>query len=116
MYKLVDTHYIERSMAISAKDAIRKFTVNLLRQLPLDNKIFFGMAKTAGLFPGGNAESIAAKPTRAEKVDHFLQHVLEPGADSYLSKLLEVMKEFDDDSVNNLADEIQGAMGPGIHT
>ena len=116
MYKLVDTHYIERSMAISAKDAIKKFNVKLLQKLPLDEEIFFGMAKTANLFPGGNAESIAAEPTRAKKVAYFLQHVVEPGGNLYLPKLLEVMKEFDDDNVNDLADEIQGVMEPGIHT
>ena len=116
MYKLVHTHYIERSMAISAKDAIKKFNVKLLQKLPLEEEIFFGMAKTANLFPGGNAESIAAEPTRAKKVAYFLQHVAEPGADLYLPKLLEVMKECDDANVNDLADEIQGVLEPGIHT
>ena len=103
-------------MAISAKDAMKKFNVKLLQELPLDDDIFFGMAKTANLFPGSNAESIAAEPTRAKKVAYFLQHAIEPGADLYLPKLLEVMKEFDDDNVNDLADEIQGVLEPGIHT
>ena len=103
-------------MALSAKNAIKKFNVKLLQKLPLDEEIFFGMAKKANLFPGGNAESIAAEPTRAKKVAYFLQHVIEPGADSYLPKLLEVMKEFDDHNVNDLADEIQGVIEPGIHT
>ena len=116
MYKLVHKHFIERSMAISAKDAIKKFNVKLLQELPLDEEIFFGMAKQANLFPGGNAQSITAQPTRAKKVAYFLQHVIEPGADLYLPKLLEVMKEFDDDNVNDLADEIQGVMEPGMHT
>ena len=116
MYKLVHTHYTERSMALSAKDAIKKFNVKLLQELPLYDDIFFGMAETKGLFPGGNAESIKAKPTRSSKVDHLLQHVVKPGADLYLPKLLEVMKEFNNVSVNDLADEIQRAMGPGIHT
>ena len=60
MYKLVHTHYIERSMALSAKYVIKKFNVKLLQKLPLDEEVFFGMAKTANLPPGGNAESIAA--------------------------------------------------------
>ena len=102
-------------MAMSAKDVIKKFNVKLLQQLPLDDDIFFGMAKEENLFPGGNADSIAAKPTRAKKVSHFLQHVLEPGADVYLPKLLEVMKEFDDDNVKDLADEIQAVIEPGMH-
>ena len=102
-------------MAMSAKDVIKKINVKLLQQLPLDDDIFFGMAKEANLFPGGNAESIAAKPTRAKKVSHFLQHVLELGADVYLPKLFEIMKEFDDDNVKDLADEIQAVIEPGMH-
>ena len=102
-------------MAMSAKDVIKKFNVKLLQQLPLDDDIFFGMAKEANLFPGGNAESIAAQPTRAKKVSHFVQHVVEPGADVYLPKLLKVMKESDNDNVNDLADEIQAVMEPGRH-
>ena len=115
MYKLVHTHYIERSMAISAKDVVKDFNVELLEQLPLDDEIFFGKAKKANLFPGGNADSIAAQPTRAKKVSYFLQRVVEPGADVYLPKLLEVMKESNDDSVKNLADKIQAVMEPGRH-
>jgi len=75
-------------MAISAKDAINKFNVRLLQKLPLDDEIFFGMAKEADLFPLGSGESIAAQPTRAKKVSHFLRHVVEPGAEEYLPRLL----------------------------
>ena len=114
MYKLVHTHYIERSMALSAKDIIKKFNVKLLQKLPLDEEIFFGMEKNSESASWGNAENIAAEPTRAKKVAYFLQHVAEPAADLYLPKLLEVMKDFDDDNVNVLGDELQGVIEPGI--
>ena len=56
----------------------------------------------------------AEHSSRAKKVAYFFQHVAEPGADLYLPKLLEVMKDFDDDNVNVLGDELQGVMEPGI--
>ena len=102
-------------MAMSAKDVIKKFNVKLLKKLPLDDKIFFAKANEENLFPEGSYNSIEAERTRAEKVSHFLQHVVEPGADVYLPKLLKVMKKSDDDSVKKLADEIQAVIEPGMH-
>ena len=102
-------------MPLSAKDAIKKFNVKLLEELPLENPIFFGMCKTADLFPLGTADGIAAKPTRADKVAYFLQHVVEPGADDYLPKLLKVMKDSKFDNVVELAGKIEAAMKPGTH-
>ena len=92
---------------MSARDAIKKFNVELLRQLPLENDIFFGMAKQADLFPLDTGDSIAAEPTRAKKVTYFLRHVIEPGADEYLPELLNVMKESEHANVVRLADDIQ---------
>ena len=101
-------------VAMSAKDAIKKFNVQLLRQLPLENDIFFAMAKHADLFPLDTSISITAKSTRAQKVSYFLQHVLEPEAEEYLPKLLKVMKESKFINVVRLADEIQITTGIGM--
>ena len=101
-------------MAISAKDAVQKFKVELLQELPLDEPIFFAMAERTGLFPMGTGKSIRAQGSRAHKVDYFLYHVVEPGADEYLPKLLEVMKESKVANVMSLADNIQAALCPGI--
>ena len=101
---------------MSAKDAIKQFNVELLRQLPLENDIFFGMAKRAGLFPLDTGDSIAAEPTRAKKVAFLLQHVVEPGAEEYLPKLLNVMKESKVANVIRLADDIQAVTGIGRYT
>ena len=101
---------------MSAKDAIKQFNVELLRQLPLENDIFFGMAGRAGLFPLDTGDSIAAEPTRAKKVAFLLQHVVEPGAEEYLPKLLNVMKESKVANVIRLADDIQAVTGIGRYT
>jgi len=105
---------IELNMAMSAKEAIKDSNVKLLQKLPLDDDIFFAMAKEADLFPLGSGESIAAQPTRAKKVSYFLQYVVEPGAEEYLPKLLIVMKNSGKDDVVKLAGDIQAKLKPGI--
>ena len=103
-------------MPLSAKDAIKKHNVELLEKLPFENPIFFGMCKTANLFPLGTAADIEAEPTRAKKVSYFLQHVVEHGADDRLPKLLKVMKESENDVLMKLAVDIQAVLEPGTHT
>ena len=100
-------------MAISAKDAVQKYKVELLQELPLDEPLFLAMAERAGLFPLDINKSIKTEKTRAHKVDYFLDHVVEPGADKYLPKLLKVMRESKVDNVIKLADDIEAAVGPG---
>lgn len=96
-------------MAISAKDAIKKYKVELLQELPLDDPLFFAMAERADLFPSNTGNSIREEKTRAHKVDYFLLHVVEPGAEEYLPKLLKLMKESQFENVKKLADDIQEA-------
>ena len=106
---------IERSMTLSARDAIKHFNIRLREKLPLDDNTFCVMVKEADLFPLSTADSIAAQSTRAEKVSYFLQNVVEPGADEYLPKLLGVMKESEDTGVIKLANEMEAAMESGVH-
>ena len=101
---------------MSAKVAITKFNVKLLQQLPLSNNTFFAMAKQADLFPLDTGDSIVSEPTRAKKVSYFLQHVVEPGAEDYLPKLLKVMKESKVANVVTLADHIEATMRIDRHT
>ena len=81
--------------------------------MPLEDVKFFAMARRTGLFPLNTGDSIAAMPTRAEKVAYFLQHVVEPGAEEYLPKLLSVMKESKVANLVRLADDIQAVTGVG---
>ena len=102
-------------MAISPKDAIKKFKVKLLQALPLDDPIFFAMVERDGLVPLDNRDSIRAETTRARKVNCFLDNVVEPGADVYLPKLLKIMQESSVANVQRLADDIQAALQPGMY-
>ena len=100
---------------MSARDAITQFNAELVQQLPLENDIFFAMAKQAYLFPLDTGNSIVAKSTRAQKVTYFLQHVVESGAEEYLPKLLKVMRDSKVANVVRLADDIQAATGIGMY-
>ena len=112
MYGCVTEQYRKKK---SAKDAIRQFSVELLEQLPLDDVKFFAMTRRAGLFPLDTYDSTAAEPTRAKKVAYFLQHVVEPGAEEYLPKLLSVMKESKVANLVRLADDIEAVTGIGMY-
>ena len=102
-------------MEISAKDAIKKYKVELLQELPLDDPVFFAMAERANLFPSNTGNNIYQEKTRAHKVDYFLQHVVEPGAEEYLSKLLKVMKNSQLENVEKLAADIQAALPTSMY-
>ena len=101
-------------MAISSKDAIKKFKVELLQELPLDDPKFFAMAERANLFPMDTGNKIRAEKTRGHKVDYFLQQVVEPEAENYLPRLLQLMKECNIANVEKLADNIQAVVVPGM--
>ena len=101
-------------VTVSAKEAIIQFYVELVEQLPLEDGIFYAMAKQANLFPLDSGDCITAELTRAKKVTYFLQHVVEPGADEFLPKLLKVMKDSKIANVVKLADSIQAATGIGM--
>ena len=58
-------------MVHSEEDAIREFNVKLLKILPLDNPMFFGMADQAKLFPLGTDNQIQARLTRDGKVTYY---------------------------------------------
>ena len=103
-------------MAISAKDAVKQYKVELLTELPLDEAIFFAMAEKAALFPLSTGNSIKAEKTRADKVAYFLQYVVEPAAEIYLPKLLEVMKKSKVVNIEKLARDIQATVAPGIYS
>ena len=95
-------------------DIIKHFTTRLYKELPLDNPMFFGMAKEANLFPLNYSNHIAALGTRADKVLYFLQNVIEPYARVFLPKLLKVMMNSKVANLEILAQEIQAKLGKYI--
>ena len=96
---------------MSLKDAVKHFSLELLDKLPLDNMVFLTTADTSNLFPPGVKANINAKSTNANKVAYYLDHVVNPGADQYLPKLLDVMSAYNDLTVQQLAREIRKAIG-----
>ena len=96
-------------MALSASEAIQRFYVRLVQEVPLDDAVFYAMAKSAGLFPLDHDDSVKAQKTKADKVTYLLRHVVEPGADHYLPILLKVMKDSGVYNVVNLANDIEAA-------
>ena len=62
---------------------------------------------------GGNLETINEIQTRAQKVTHFMSHIVLPGAQIYLPKLVEVMELCDDLVVRDFAERMKTAMGSG---
>ena len=97
-------------MALSASEAIKRYYVRLVQEVPLDNKVFYAMAKSASLFPLNVDDEVMAQKTRADKVTYLLQHFVEPGADQYLPILLKVMKNSGVSNVMKLANEIETSM------
>ena len=102
-------------MALSPKEALRKFKVELLTELPLEDPVFFAKIDRAGLFPNGTGRSVKAEKTRPLKVDYFIDNVVEPGADEYLPMLLRVMNDSGFANVKRLANQIQTAIEPGMY-
>ena len=97
-------------MAISAKQAIKNYYVQLINEVPLENTQFYGLANQADLFPLGSGADVQAKATRAEKVAYLLNSIVEPGADYYLPILLQVMRNSKMQNLVKLANEIQAAI------
>ena len=96
-------------MSMSASQALKKYRVDLIEHLPLENVMFFAMANCANLFPLGIDHDINAEPTRAKKVSCFLDFI-DAGADIYLPKLLEIMKNCGAADVEQLAKKIAATM------
>ena len=106
---------IERNMAakMSPQDAVIKFGVRLLQELPLENSIVLDMVHTAGLLPLDYKATIISKVTRAAKVAFFKEKVLgsESAAKIHLPKLLDVMDNCGDPTAIALAKDIREATG-----
>ena len=97
-------------MTLSASEAIKTFYVRLIQEVPLDNTVFFAMAKSAGLFPLDTEDCVMAQETNTKKVTYLLRHVVERGPDQYLPLLLQVMKDSGVSNVVKLANEIEISM------
>ena len=97
-------------MEMAASEAIKIFYLKLIQEVPLDNTVFFAMAKSAGLFPLDIEDCVMAQETNTKKVTYLLRHVVERGPDEYLPLLLQVMKKSGVSNVVKLANDIEITM------
>ena len=88
-----------------AEDIIRKYYVDLIKLLPMNDVIFIAELYSAGLLPGDLKAEVQFKPTGAHKADHFLQHGIKNDTESF-NKLLAIMEHHDSDHLRKLTDKI----------
>ena len=84
---------------------IRKYYVNLVELLPMNDAKFRARLYSAGLLPGNLLDEIQSKPTRADKAEHLLHYGIKNDTDSF-SKLLTVMEDHNDDHLKKLTEMI----------
>ena len=95
------------------KHILKKFYVELHDKLLLENAKFCALLYANDLLPGGNLETTNEIQTRVHKVTYFMSHIVLPGAQIYVPKLVEVMELCDDLVVRDFAERMKTAMGSG---
>ena len=85
----------------------------LIKILPMDDPYFIAQLFREDFLPGDTKEAIAARATRAEKATFFLDKIIAPafrddGSNPMFSKLLNVMMNTDNQTLQSLAQEIKG--------
>ena len=88
---------------------IRKYFVDLVESLPMNDVKFRARLYSADLLPGNLRDEIQSQPTVAEKAEHFLHNGIKNDTDS-LNKLLTIMKEHDG-HLRKLSEMIHGEIG-----
>jgi len=92
------------------KGILRQFTPQLLKILPIDDVTFMASLGVVDLLPGDLKDEIKAKPTLAQKVDHFLDKVVKDNES--LCKLIKVMQK--SATVVKLAGEMENQLNPKV--
>ena len=93
---------------------LKQFRTDLIAKLPLDDAYFYALLVQADLFPLGSGDMVKKRTTRAEMVSFYLDEVIGRGSEIYLPKLIEVMKECNDLSLNDLAKKMKAMIRSGI--
>ena len=97
-----------------ARNILEHRKVRLLEILPLENELFLGMLGEGGLLPDNSGAYIRTKGIRAEKVSYFLQYVVEPAAETFLPKLISVLKKSDNPAIAKLANDMNTQLKSGV--
>ena len=89
---------------------IRKYFLDLVELLPLNDVKFRAKLYSAGLLPGNLWDEIQSKLTAAEKAEHFLHYGIKNDTESF-RKLLTIMEDYNDDHLKKLAEKIYRETG-----
>ena len=87
------------------------FYDKLVQVLPVEDATFIAKLCSKNLLPGDTKAKIHSLCTRSEKASYFLDHNIGPkvgiGSIDSLYKLLDVMENFEDDYMKELARDIK---------
>ena len=99
---------------MSAIEVFKKFYVELVKILPMDDVIFIANLYANDLLPFSHKEQIQSMPTEPQKATVFLDHVIQPslviGDNSKFIKLLSIMEESNFVVLEAVADHIRSQL------
>ena len=99
---------------MSASEMFKKFYVQLVKNLPMNDSLFTAELFSNDLLPGNLKEHVESLPTKSEKASYFLDHVIKPSVTSddgsSFDKLLNVMEDSDHQGVKELAKLIRTSL------
>ena len=88
---------------MSTSEVFKKFYVQLVKKLPMNDTLFIAELFANDLLPGDHKECVESLPTKSKKASHFLDHVIKPSVTSddgcSFDKLLDVMEDSDHQGV-----------------
>ena len=105
---------------MSTSKVFRKFYVQLVKVLPMNDSEFVAELYSCDLLPGNLKDRVKAEKTQADKATCFLDGKINRDVSiddfSSLMELLKIMEENEDKSLRRLATEIKVALKEGSPT
>ena len=99
---------------MSTSEVFKKFYVQLVKKLPMNDTLFTAELFANDLLPGDQKERVESLPTKSDKASYFLDHVIKPSVTSddgsSFDKLLNVMEDSDHQGVKELAKLIRTSL------
>ena len=97
------------------KEVYIEFYTKLIMVLPIDDAIFVNRLYASQLIPRVAHEYIAARPTRAGKVEYFLDNYIatafdDDGSNELFANLVKLMEKSDYMVLNKVAKEIKSKL------
>ena len=99
---------------MSTSEVFKKFYVQLVKKLPINDTLFTAELFANDLLPGDHKEHVESLPTKSDKASYFLDHVIKPSVTSddgsSFDKLLNVMEDSDHQGVKELTKLIRTSL------